>query len=61
MLWQTHPEDAERFLQQSQEEVRRRYHYYKQLAGLDWNETVSVAATKAKLASQNVTNPERES
>jgi pyruvate-ferredoxin/flavodoxin oxidoreductase len=50
MLWHTHPEDAERFLQQAQKEVTHRYHYYQQLAGLDWNDTVSVAATKAKLA-----------
>jgi pyruvate-ferredoxin/flavodoxin oxidoreductase len=50
MLWHTHPKDAERFLQQAQKDVTHRYHYYQQLAGLDWNDTVSVAATKAKLA-----------
>ena len=50
MLWHTHPEDAERFLEQAQREVTHRYHYYRQLAGLDWNDTVSIAATKAKLA-----------
>ncbi|MGD8525898.1 MAG: pyruvate:ferredoxin (flavodoxin) oxidoreductase [Thioalkalispiraceae bacterium] len=50
MLWHTHPEDAERFLQQAQEDVSHRYHYYQQLAGLDWNDSASVAATKAKLA-----------
>jgi len=53
MLWHTHPDDAERFLQQAQKEVTHRYHYYQQLAGLDWNDTVSVAATKAKLATLN--------
>ncbi len=51
MLWHTHPEDAEAFLQQAQQDVNRRYHYYKQLSELDWNDSVSVAATKAKLAS----------
>ncbi len=53
MLWHTHPQDAERFLQQAQKDVTHRYHYYQQLAGLDWNDTVSVAATKAKLATLN--------
>jgi pyruvate-ferredoxin/flavodoxin oxidoreductase len=57
MLWHTHPEDAERFLAQAQQEVNHRYHYYQQLAGLDWNDTVSVAATKAKLATLNTDKP----
>lgn len=57
MLWHTHPEDAERFLAQAQQEVNHRYHYYQQLAGLDWNDTVSVAATKAKLATLNKDKP----
>ena len=52
MLWHTHPKDAEQFLQQAQREVTHRYHYYKQLSELDWNDNVSVAAAKAKLASQ---------
>jgi len=51
MLWHTHPENAEVYLQQAQREVSHRYHYYKQLSELDWNDSVSVAATKAKLAS----------
>ena len=38
MLWQTHPEAAEAFLEQAQREVRERYHYYRQLAELDWSE-----------------------
>jgi len=49
MLWHTHPEAAERFLEQAQQEVRHRWHYYQQLASLDWNEHTSVAATKARL------------
>jgi pyruvate-ferredoxin/flavodoxin oxidoreductase len=54
MLWHSHPEDAERFLEQAQREVNHRYSYYKQLSELDWTEAVSVAATKAKLT-QNKT------
>ncbi len=49
MLWHTHPQDAEKFLEQAQREVTHRYHYYKQLSELAWDDTVSVAATKAKL------------
>jgi pyruvate-ferredoxin/flavodoxin oxidoreductase len=52
MLWHTHPQDAERFLEQAQREVTHRYHYYKQLSELEWNDSASVAATKAKLAAQ---------
>ena len=60
MLWHSHPDDAERFLQQAQQDVRHRYHYYQQLAGLDWNDTVSVAATKAKLATIDKHNTKTE-
>ncbi|MDO9269558.1 MAG: pyruvate:ferredoxin (flavodoxin) oxidoreductase [Methylobacter sp.] len=52
MLWQTHPEDAERFLAQAQQDVKNRYHYYKQLSELAWNETTSVSAVKAQLKSE---------
>jgi pyruvate-ferredoxin/flavodoxin oxidoreductase len=38
MLWRSHPEDAERFLKQSQAEVEARYRHYKQLAELPWTE-----------------------
>ncbi|MFO7603490.1 MAG: thiamine pyrophosphate-dependent enzyme, partial [Gammaproteobacteria bacterium] len=66
MLWQTHPQDAERFLTQSQADVDHRYHYYRQLANLDWDEGISVAATKAKMATSSATaspadNAEKES
>jgi pyruvate-ferredoxin/flavodoxin oxidoreductase len=50
MLWHSHPEQAEQYLQQAQREVMHRYHYYKQLSELDWSDTTSVAAVKAKLA-----------
>jgi len=36
MLWRTHPQEAEKFLEQSQREVLHRYHYYEQLASLEW-------------------------
>ncbi len=49
MLWHSHPEEAELFLQQAQEEVLHRYSYYRQLAELDWDDETSVAATKAKM------------
>jgi len=43
MLWQTHPEAAERFLAQAQQDVKNRYHYYKQLSELEWNETTDIS------------------
>lgn len=49
MLWHTHPDDAERFLDQAQKEINHRYHYYKQLAELDWNDKSKVTAAKAKI------------
>ncbi len=49
MLWQTHPEEAERFLAQAQQEVKNRYHYYKQLSELDWDDTISVSSVKAQI------------
>ncbi len=52
MLWQTHPEAAERFLAQAQQDVKNRYHYYKQLSELDWNETTSISAVKAQLKTE---------
>ena len=52
MLWQTHPEAAEQFLAQAQEDVRNRYRYYKQLSELDWSETTRVSAVKAQLKNE---------
>jgi len=49
MLWQTHPEAAERFLEQAQQDVKNRYRYYKQLSELEWSEATSVSAVKAQL------------
>jgi pyruvate-ferredoxin/flavodoxin oxidoreductase len=36
MLWRSHPEDAERYLAQAQQEVDHRYRHYQQLAELSW-------------------------
>jgi len=49
MLWRTHPEEAERYLAQSQQEVLRRYHYYEQLASLPWDEDGDVEPPHRKL------------
>ena len=49
MLWQTHPDVAEQFLAQAQQDVTNRYHYYKQLSELDWTEATSVSALKVQL------------
>ncbi len=54
MLWHTHPEDAERFLKQAQHEVDHRYHYYHQLAELDWTDNNSVTTTKAKITKKKM-------
>jgi pyruvate-ferredoxin/flavodoxin oxidoreductase len=49
MLWQTHPEAAEEFLAQAQQDVKNRYHFYKQLSELEWDDTTSVSSFKAQI------------
>ncbi len=49
MLWQSHPEAAEAFLTQAQQDVKNRYRFYQQLASLEWTDATSVAAVKAQL------------
>jgi pyruvate-ferredoxin/flavodoxin oxidoreductase len=49
MLWRTHPEEAEQFLEQSQQEVLHRYHYYEQLASIPWDENGDVEPPHRKL------------
>lgn len=51
MLWRTHPDVAEKLLEQSQQDVSHRYHYYEQLASLPWDETDSMRPPHRKLAS----------
>jgi pyruvate-ferredoxin/flavodoxin oxidoreductase len=48
MLWRTHPKEAEQFLEQSQQDVRRRYRYYQQLAGLPMDDGQDKAANKTQ-------------
>ena len=50
MLWRTHPKEAEKFLEQSQQEVKHRYHYYQQLAGLPMDEEEDNKSPRRKLA-----------
>ncbi len=49
MLWRTHPQEAEKFLEKSQQEVLHRYHYYEQLAGLEWPEEGDLEPPHRKL------------
>ncbi len=48
-LWQTHPEAAERFLAQAQQDVKNRYAYYKQLSELEWTANTSMSSVQAQL------------
>jgi pyruvate-ferredoxin/flavodoxin oxidoreductase len=50
MLWRTHPETAEKLLEQSQQDVLHRYHFYEQLAGLPWGDEEPVQSPHRKLA-----------
>jgi len=50
MLWRTHPEEADKFLQQSQKDVLHRYHFYQQLADLPWDQSSSTQPPHRKLA-----------
>ncbi|MGR8932633.1 MAG: thiamine pyrophosphate-dependent enzyme, partial [Gammaproteobacteria bacterium] len=52
MLWQSHPDDAEAFLKQAQQDVQNRYRYYKQLSELEWTDATSVSAAKAQLITE---------
>lgn len=50
MLWRTHPETAEKLLEQSQQDVLHRYHFYEQLAGLPWDDGAPAQPPHRKLA-----------
>ena len=52
MLWRTHPEVAEKLLEQSQQDVLHRYHFYEQLAGLPWDEPGTGQPPHRKLATE---------
>ncbi|RLA05175.1 MAG: pyruvate:ferredoxin (flavodoxin) oxidoreductase, partial [Gammaproteobacteria bacterium] len=49
MLWRTHPQQAEKFLEQSQREVLHRYQYYEQLANLKWDKEGDLEPPHRKL------------
>jgi pyruvate-ferredoxin/flavodoxin oxidoreductase len=49
MLWKTHPEYAEELAEKAQHEVTQRFHFFKQLSELDWDEESGVSVIKAKL------------
>jgi pyruvate-ferredoxin/flavodoxin oxidoreductase len=53
-LWDSHPDHAEAFLKQAQADVMHRYHFYKQLSEMDWNQGDSVAAAKLKSLTENL-------
>ena len=55
MLWHSHPEVAEKLVQQEQQFVKHRYHYYKQLSELDWTDGEQLA--EAKAAKQKIDAP----
>lgn len=50
MLWRTHPEVAEKLLEQSQKDVLHRYHFYEQLAALPWDTSDATQSPHRKLA-----------
>ena len=58
MLWRTHPEEAEKFLEQSQQEVRHRYRYYEQLASLEWDKNGDIEPPHRKLQAKAKDNKE---
>ncbi|MCP3848911.1 MAG: pyruvate:ferredoxin (flavodoxin) oxidoreductase [Gammaproteobacteria bacterium] len=49
MLWHTHPEDAETFLLKAQQEIDHRYHFYKQLSEMEWDENTTLKSARAEL------------
>jgi pyruvate-ferredoxin/flavodoxin oxidoreductase len=51
MLWRTDPGQAEKLLEQSQDEVLRRYRYYEQLASLEWDKDGDLEPPHRKLKS----------
>mgnify|MGYP001299627954 CR=1 FL=1 len=52
MLWHSHPDDAEAFAAQAQQEIDTRFEHYRQLAALDWSEGETLSAAKAQRRKQ---------
>lgn len=53
MLWRSHPEEAEAYLAQAQDDVNHRYHYYQQLSELSWDADGDLQPPHRKLAAQH--------
>ncbi len=49
MLWQSHPEYADKMAQQAQHEVTQHYHFFKQLSEMEWDDSSGAAAIKEKI------------
>jgi pyruvate-ferredoxin/flavodoxin oxidoreductase len=56
MLWHSHPEDAEAFATQAQQEIDTRYGHYQQLAAMDWSEGETLSGARAQLRKQTDTS-----
>jgi pyruvate-ferredoxin/flavodoxin oxidoreductase len=52
MLWHSHPDDAEAFAAQAQQEIDTRFEHYRQLAALDWSDGETLSAAKAQRRKQ---------
>ena len=61
MLWHTHPEVAESLVEEEQRFVNHRYHFYKQLAEIDWSDGEAVAQVKATVKGAPPQTPAGES
>jgi len=48
MLWRTHPQEAEKLLKQSQQDVLHRYLHYEKLASLEWDKTGDIEPSHRK-------------
>jgi len=48
VLWRTHPDEAERFLNMAQSDIEARYHYYEAIAAISYAVDESEAETKTE-------------
>lgn len=60
MLWHTHPEEAEQFVAQAQQDVNTRYHYYQQLSQLEWGSDTTLTSVKAEVVKQAKSRQEQQ-
>lgn len=49
MLWKTHPEYADELAQQAQHEVTQRFHFFRQLSEMKWDENTTLTMVKEKI------------